>query len=271
VKNFEGTVAVVTGAGAGLGLGIALTLAKRGASVVVADISLDRASEAAELIGHATAAEVLGVQTDVSDPKQVDDLAVAALERFGAVDILCNNAGTATVGYSWEAPLSDWDFVFGVNFMGAVHGIRSFVPHMLAGGRPGHIVNTSSMAGLIAVPLKAPYTASKHAVVGLSKTLRGELQSISAPIGVSVVCPGPIATTMIDDEIARYRAAGPLDAASQQVLDGLKAVVDQGISREQAGEIVVAAIADDRFWVFPNSTDYFAPFDADYAELMSSK
>jgi NAD(P)-dependent dehydrogenase (short-subunit alcohol dehydrogenase family) len=269
VKNFEGTVAVVTGAGSGLGLGIALTLAKRGASVVLADISIDRASEAAGQISHATGAEVLAFQTDVADQQQVDDLSLAALERFGAVDILCNNAGTATVGYSWEVPLSDWELVFGVNFMGAVHGIRSFVPHMLAGGRPGHIVNTSSMAGLLAVPMKAPYTASKHAVVGLSKTLRGELQSLSAPIGVSVVCPGPIATNIIDDEIARYRAAGPLDRPSQEVLDGLKAVVDQGISGEQAGQIVVDAIADDRFWVFPNSTDYFGVVEADFAEMMA--
>ena len=267
MDSLEGSIAVVTGAGSGIGRGIALALAKRGVHTVVADLSEQRAHEAAKHVHETTGVDVLAVQVDVSDQSQVERLADRSFDRFGNVDILCNNAGTATVGYCWEIPLSDWQFVLGVNLMGAVHGVRAFLPRMLSEGRAGHVVNTSSMAGLVPVPLKAPYVASKHALVGFSKTLRSELESIGAPIGVSVVCPGPVATKIIDDEIARYDASGDIDQASQAVLDGLKTVVDSGISGEQAGEIVVDAVAHNHFWVFPNSEDYFGAVDAEFAEM----
>jgi NAD(P)-dependent dehydrogenase (short-subunit alcohol dehydrogenase family) len=267
----DGRVAVITGAGSGIGRGIALELGRRGARLVLADLNADRVRRVAEEVRGATESEVLAVETDVSSEAAVVDLADRAFATFGAVHVLCNNAGVATVGYSWEQTAADWDLVLGVNLRGVVHGITAFLPRMLESGQPGHVVNTSSMAGLMTVPLKAPYTAAKHAVVGLSKALRAELSSLGAPVGVSVVCPGPVSTAIMDDEIARYDQRGPLDLASRNVLDGLKAAVDQGISAEQVGEIIVDAVRSDRFWVFPNSADYFGPMDTELAEIKRSR
>jgi len=271
MDSLEGRVAVITGAGSGIGRGTALVLARRGASIVLADLNAERVAEAAEEVRTSTGAKAIGVVTDVSDQASVDNLADRAFAEFGNVHVLCNNAGTATVGYSWEAPLSDWAFTLGVNLMGPVHGIRSFVPRMLEKGEPGHIVNTSSMAGLRAVVLNAAYTASKHAVVGLSRTLEADFATIGAPIGVSVVCPGGVSTAIIDDQIARYASAGPLGEAEQGVLDGLKAVVDEGMSPERAGEMIAAAIEGDRFWVFPNAESLFGPVEDEWARIQECR
>jgi short-subunit dehydrogenase len=142
---------------------------------------------------------------------------------------------------------------------------------MLEKGEPGHIVNTSSMAGLIPVPLKAPYTASKHALIGLTRTLEAEFAMIGAPIGVSVVCPGGVSTSIIDDEIARYTAAGPIGQTEQGILDHFKAVVDSGISPEQAGEMIATAIESNRFWVFPNAADYFGPVEEEWTRIQECR
>jgi NAD(P)-dependent dehydrogenase (short-subunit alcohol dehydrogenase family) len=182
-------------------------------------------------------------------------LAEAAYAEFGRVHLLCNNAGTASVGYCWETPLSEWELVLGVNLMGAVHGIRSFLPRMLSDGDEGHVVMTASMAGLVPVALKAPYTASKHAVVGLSHALRAELESIGAPIGVTVVYPGAIATSIIGDEAARYAGAGPLAPAAQAVLDHLGAMVDEGMPAETAGALIIDAVRRGQRVVMPNAED----------------
>lgn len=263
----SGSVAVVTGAGSGIGRGTALALAHRGASVVIADINGDRVEAAVADISAATGADVVGVVTDVTDQVSVDRLADSAFDRFGNVHILCNNAGTATVGYCWDAPISDWSFVLGVNLMGAVHGIRSFVPGMLESGEPGHLVNTSSMAGLIPVPLNAAYTASKHALIGLARTLEAEFAAIEAQIGVSVVCPGSVNTSIVDDEIARYADAGPLAAPAKAVLDTLKAGIDTGMPPADAGEMIVKSIEANRFWVFPNSEEFFGPAEDEWSRI----
>ena len=264
-------VAVVTGGGSGIGLGIALALARRGARVVLADLSETRLDRAVDDLRSATGAQVVGVQTDVADQASVDRLAERTIETFGTVHLVCNNAGTATVGFSWEAPLSDWVSVLGVNLMGVVHGIRSFVPRMLDAKVQGHIVNTSSMAGLIPVPLNAAYTASKHAVVGLSRTLEAELMAVGAPIGVSVVCPGSVTTAIVDDEIARYESAGGLSAPQRAVLEQLKSGIDNGMKPEDAGEMIVKSIEAGRFWVFPNAEEFFGPVEAEWMRIQECR
>lgn len=263
----SGQVAVVTGAASGLGRGLARAFAAQGLSVVLADLDGAKAEQVSAELAADFGVAALASATDVSKPEEVEALAVATYDRFGSTDVLCNNAGVSTVGQAWESPLSDWDFVLSVNLMGVVHGIRSFVPRMVTSGGPAHVVNTSSMGGLMPVPMKAPYTAAKHAVVGLTKVLRAELAAAGAPIGVCVVCPGAIATGIIDTQLARYQDDPELSPAARKVLDDLKANLDQGMPSDQAAQIVLTGIREDRFWLFPNAEPYFRLVEADFGEM----
>src|SRR5690242_20358510 len=160
MDEFAGRVAVVTGAGSGIGQGLARQAAREGMHVVVSDVEHGALeATASELRDGGT--EVLSVPTDVSDAGQVEALAAAAYERFGAVHLLCNNAGVFQAGVVWQRTEADWEWVMGVNFYGVLHGIRSFVPRMIEAGEPGHIVNTSSMAGIMTVAFSGPYVVSK--------------------------------------------------------------------------------------------------------------
>jgi NAD(P)-dependent dehydrogenase (short-subunit alcohol dehydrogenase family) len=185
---------VVTGAGSGIGRSTALLLGRMGATVHAADIDLEKVEAVASQIESGRAHAV-----DVSDPAAVEAFAGTVFESEEAVDILHNNAGIGHAGAVEETSLEEWQRVLGVNLMGVVHGIHYFVPRMLRQGRPGHVVNTASMAGLVAVAEMAPYCTSKHAVVGLSESLNAEL----APRGihVSAICPGFINTPIIDDAL----------------------------------------------------------------------
>lgn len=188
MQEFAGRVAVVTGAASGIGRALSEHLAGLDMRVVMADVeapALDEAARELTQAGH----EVLPVQTDVASADSVAALAERSYEAFGNVHVLCNNAGVFAAGWSFEAPQSDYDWCFGVNVWGILNALRSFVPRMLEAGEPGHVVNTASMAALISVPLSAPYTMSKAAVLSLSESLYLEMQTKEAPIGVSVVCP----------------------------------------------------------------------------------
>jgi len=270
VDAVNGRVAVVTGAGSGIGMGLARTLASEGATVVCADIDFAKATRTADELTTDFGSLAVAVEANVADADSVESLAAMTYARFGSTHIICNNAGVSAVGEAWDSPLTDWEYVIGVNLMGVVHGIRAFVPRMLAAGEPGHIVNTASMGGLIPVPLKAPYTAAKHAVVGLTKTLRAELASAGSLIGASVVCPGAVATAMLDTQIARYEHDPTISPAARKVLEDLKAGVDNGISPDQAGRIIVDGILADRFWIFPNAEPYFGIVTNEYQEMSAS-
>ena len=196
MDDFADRVAVVTGAGSGIGRALAKRAAQEGMRVAIADVELNALEESAAEVESA-GAEVLVVPTDVSRADQVDALAGLVYERFGAVHLLCNNAGVFQAGITWQRELADWEWVMGVNFWGVLHGIRSFVPRMLEGGDEGHVVNTSSVAGLITGAYSAPYITSKFAVLALTECLAHDLRAQGAPIGASVLVPG-----LVDTKIA---------------------------------------------------------------------
>jgi len=188
MRELDGRVAVVTGGASGIGLGMARAFAGQGMKLVLADIESGPLAEAAAGLA-ADGADVLGVECDVSKAESVAELRDRALAQYGAVHVVCNNAGVAgsAAGATWEAPLDEWDWVMGVNLMGVIHGIRTFVPVMVEQAAPGHVVNTASMAGLM--PGMGIYGVTKHAVVALSESMHAELNGRDLPIGVSVLCP----------------------------------------------------------------------------------
>ena len=193
MDRFEGRTAVVTGAASGIGLAVAEALVAEGMRVVMTDI------DEASLDGHVarlrdSGADVHPIVVDVRDPDAVDAAAEAAVELFGGLHVAVNNAGIVNRGYSWELSLDDWHRVLDVNLWGVIHGVRAFVPRILATGEEGHVVNVASMAAVQAVDRLGPYTVAKHGVLGLSDVLRLEMRSMGAPVGVSVVMPGMIRT-----------------------------------------------------------------------------
>jgi NAD(P)-dependent dehydrogenase (short-subunit alcohol dehydrogenase family) len=195
MEDLAGRTAVITGAGSGMGKAFALRFAAEGMAIVAADIQPDAlAATVAELTaaGH----PVAGVATDVANPDSVHRLADAAYDRFGAVHLLCNNAGVEGYldGPIWAATTKDWEWTVGVNFWSVVHGIRAFVPRMLAGGEPGHVVNTCSMTAVVSAGNM--YAITKHAVLALTEVLALDLARRDAPIGVTALCPGIIATNL---------------------------------------------------------------------------
>jgi NAD(P)-dependent dehydrogenase (short-subunit alcohol dehydrogenase family) len=203
VDAFTDRVAVVTGGGSGIGRALTLALAREGAKVVVADVD-EAAMESVAREARDHGAQAVTVRTDVTELVQVQALAERAWKTFGAVHVLCNNAGVATWGGLEKATHRDWQWVLGVNLWGVIHGVEAFVPRMIAGGQPGHIVNTASMAGLIASQGLGVYNTSKYAVVGLSETLAKDLKPYG--IGVSVLCPMGVETRIRESERSRPAA-----------------------------------------------------------------
>jgi NAD(P)-dependent dehydrogenase (short-subunit alcohol dehydrogenase family) len=206
---------------------------------------------------------VLAVRTDVSQARDVETLADKALEAFGAVHLLCNNAGVATEAPVWESTLAEWEWVMGVNLWGVVHGVRVFVPIMLAQDAEYHIVNTTSMAGLISGPGLGVYKVTKHAVVTLSETLYYELAERGAKIRISVLCPGIVNTRIL--ESARNRPGQlpmtePLAPASRPRWEALRYLVPAGMPPEQVADAVFGAIREDQFYILthPEAKEAFA-------------
>ncbi len=253
MREFTGRVAVVTGGASGLGRAMARRFAAEGMAVVLADVqqdALDRTVAEFESAGH----PVLGVRCDVSRQESVDALRDAAVKRFGKVHVVCNNAGVAPGGLAWESTLEDWNWCLGVNVYGVIHGLRSFVPHMLAHGEEGHIVNTASVAGLISPPGMGIYCVSKHAVVTLTECLHHDLAGKTDRIGASVLCPAYVPTAIADSERNRpadlanpVRGRTAEDAAREELLR--KAVSSGKISAEQVADAVFEAVRERRFYI----------------------
>lgn len=190
MKLESGQVAVVTGAASGIGLALANAFAARGMHVVLSDLRTEEVTASAARVAQDHAVQTLTVTTDVRDPDAVESLAQATLDRFGRVDVVCNNAGVmGPMAPSWELDPAVFRWLLDVALLGVVHGVRAFVPKMIAAGR-GHVLNTASMAGLMPLPGITPYGAAKHGVVGFTESLRAEL-AIHAPfVGATVLCPG---------------------------------------------------------------------------------
>jgi NAD(P)-dependent dehydrogenase (short-subunit alcohol dehydrogenase family) len=255
MQELRERVAVVTGAASGIGRALCERFAREGMKVVLADVDAGALAEAEGAL-RAQGARTLAVPTDVTRADAVSALAERTLEAFGAVHVVCNNAGVFAAGPSWQAPLSDYEFVLGVNVWGVIHGIRSFVPILLERGQEGHVVNTASMAALTSMPLTGAYTMSKHAVLALSETLYHELRSRGAPIGVSALCPEAVATGIAHSERVRpahlRRKAGEADAPEFDLVEtAIRGVIAEGLAPARIAERVVRAIREDRFYVLP--------------------
>lgn len=185
----------MTGAASGIGLALVEAFAAERMRIVMADVNEDLlATEAARL--REGGAEVHALPVDVRNPEAVEDLGRAVVDRFGQLNVAVNNAGVVVTGAAWELTLDDWHRVLDINLWGVIHGVRTFVPLILASGEEGHVVNTASMAAVYAPARLGPYAVSKHGVLALSDVLRADLQADNAPIGVSVVMPGMIRTGM---------------------------------------------------------------------------
>ena len=259
MQALEGKTAVVTGAASGIGLGMTEAFASRGMRVVMADVEAQALEREAERLTRANF-EVLPIVTDAASFESVSALADAAEARFGPVHVLCNNAGVSGGGGPrpiWAQSQKDWDWVMGVNFWGVVNGLRAFTPRMIAHGEPGHIVNTSSILGLT-TGAGSIYNVSKHAVTRLTEGLYHDLKAADARIGVTVLCPGMIATNIITS--ARNRPDdltddGDLpDAARQQAIAAMDARFKaDGMAPREVGEKVVQAILDDQFYVLTHA------------------
>jgi NAD(P)-dependent dehydrogenase (short-subunit alcohol dehydrogenase family) len=270
MKTLEDRVAVVTGASSGIGLALAKEFAQQGMSVVMASQNAERLAKAEREVA-AIGAPVLAVPTDVERREAVENLAAKTIDRFGAVHVLVNNAGVFAPGFAWEISDTDWEWVVGVNLWGTLHGIKVFMPHLLA-QEEAHIVNVASAGGLMTAPCHGPYTATKHAVVGLSKALRSELAIKQAKVGVTLVCPGGVATSIT----SQLETTGPggkprekveMSAEVEAIFDAIDGTVETGISPEAVGSMISEAILTGRFWVMPNAECYFDVFDRELAEL----
>ena len=256
--EFEGKVAVITGAASGFGRAFAEKGASLGMKLVLADVNPEALAQAVDAL-RAGGAEAIGVPTDVSDAAQVEALAQAALDAFGKVHLLFNNAGVGSGGFLWESTANDWAWVFNVNVMGVAHGVRAFTPIMLRQNEPAHIVNTASVAGLLSPPAMGIYNASKHAVVSLTETLYHDLQLAQAgqteggAVGCSLLCPAFVPTGIADAERARpadlrndSRPTRSQIAAGKQLQ---RAVQSGKLTAADVAEITFEAIAARRFYI----------------------
>jgi NAD(P)-dependent dehydrogenase (short-subunit alcohol dehydrogenase family) len=248
-----GKTAVVTGAASGIGLGLAERLARAGLNVVLADIEETALRAAAERV-EACGVKSLWVLTDVSREEDVNALARRALESFGAVHLVFNNAGVSTLADPWFGPTSAWNWVLGVNLWGVIYGIRAFLPHLVAQGE-GHIVNTASIAGLYPGP-GAQYDASKHAVVAITEDLYRTVKMAALPVGVSVLCPGWVRTGILDagrNWPDRLGAPPENSAATTFLRPYVERLIDEGAAPAAVADMIVEAVEGDRFWIFTES------------------
>lgn len=274
MQNLSGRVAVITGAGSGIGAAMARRFARSGMKIVVSDIDA-AAAEATRASLCASGHDAIAVRTDVANAADVDALADAAYQHFGAVHLLCNNAGIVPSGRQrmiWEYPLEDWKWALDVNLMGVVHGIRSFVPRMLAHGTEGHVVTTASVAGLVSSSGSVVYSAAKQAAVRATEALYAGLQERGAPIGVTLLCPGLVNTRIYQSERGRpgdLRPAGGVAEETPELQAIAARLYESAISPDQVADMVHQAIFDNRLYLL--TSDKFDDAIRDRTEAILSR
>jgi NAD(P)-dependent dehydrogenase (short-subunit alcohol dehydrogenase family) len=255
MKEFKGKVAVITGAASGIGRGIAERCVREGMKVVLADIEQANLTQAETELKTA-GATVFAAKTDVSKRSDVESLARQAFDAFGQVHLLFNNAGVGAGGAPWEATWNDWEWVMGVNLLGAIHGVKVFTPLMLQQNMECHIINTSSTAGLIVGGFSAPYSVTKHAVAALSESLHLALQQRNSLVKVSVLCPGLVRTNIANAE--RNRPAElrnepvTMTPEMQAGLAAFKVAIEASMPPLQVADVVFDAIKKEQFYILPD-------------------
>jgi len=252
MNEFNNKTAVVTGAASGIGLELAKLFAEQGMNVVLADIEQDKLDAAVSTI-ETLGAQAIGVLTDVGSAESVEALYQAAASRFGSVQVLCNNAGVFTGGHVWEQTVDDYEWLIRVNQWGIIHGLRAFVPHMIAQGDECHIVNTSSMAAMCTLPFSGIYHMTKHAALALTECLYHELSMTAPQIGVSCLCP-----ELVNTGIATSARNRPAELGKENITDmhtlSMTAITDataNSLPPRVLAERVLQAIKDKVFYILP--------------------
>jgi len=252
MKEFKDRVAVVTGGASGIGRALADRFGAEGMKVVLADVE-EGALRQAEAEMREKGVDVIGVRTDVSKPEEMEKLAQQTLDAFGAVHVVCNNAGVAGAwGPTWANTLDDWNWIMGVNLWGVIHGVRTFLPIMLEQGDEGHIVNTASLAGLM--PGRGIYGVTKQAVVALSESLYNDLKLSDAKVGVSVLCPGWVNTKILDADRNRpAELAKTIDSVPEAQREALETTVrnflKDGLEPSEVASQVFEAIREEKLYI----------------------
>ncbi|MBR7747796.1 SDR family NAD(P)-dependent oxidoreductase [Undibacterium baiyunense] len=252
MQDLKAKVAVITGAAEGIGKAIAVAAAAEGMRLILADIHQELLDKTVTELRQ-SGAEVIGVVTDVSKENEIQNLADQAYAQFGQVHLLVNNAGVAFAKSAWETTAKDWEWIMGINLYGITHAIRIFVPRMLAGNEVAHIVNTASVAGLIAEPALAAYNVSKFGVVALSESLQHDLNLRQAKIGVSVLCPSWVKTRITDAERNRKTEdriqVEQLEKVSVKTGAAINKAVEAGIAPQQVARDVINAVKNNTFYI----------------------
>ncbi len=273
MQELAGKTAVITGAASGIGLGLARKAADESMHVVLADVEVGALADAEATVA-ALGAETLSVQTDVSKAEAVDVLAGATFERFGGAHLVFLNAGVFQGGVSWQRTVADWEWVLGVNFWGALHGVRAFMPRLIEQDEPAHVVITASMAGLMTVAYSGPYVVSKFAASSLAECVAHDLRAQGVEhIGVSCLVPGSVDTKIADS--TRNRPDEPPSEAQAPdhyfVADALREMTTtQGRSPEEVADIVFAAIRAGDFWI-PTTDSYEELLRPRFADILARK
>ncbi len=274
MKEFEGKVAVITGAASGIGRALTEKCIAEGMHVVMADIEAAVLEKVAGELQETTNVTVLPVVTNVAIEAEIENLLRTAVDEFGAVHLLCNNAGVGGGGNAWSSTQKDWDWVLGVNLMSVIYGLRVFIPQMISQNEPCHIVNTASVAGLIGGSTNALYSVTKHGVVALTENLYRDLYNENTQIGCSVLCPGFVNTNIFDSSRNRpedLQNAGTEPARTpedEQRIAMFREILKQGMQPADIAEVVFKGIRDERLYIL--SHDHFADMIKLRAENITS-
>ncbi|MAI80203.1 MAG: short-chain dehydrogenase [Deltaproteobacteria bacterium] len=250
MKEFTGRVAVVTGGGSGIGAALSHACSQRGMRVAVVDVERDAAEKVAAEINE-SGGEAFSSVVDVRRLSEIERLAQEVDQNFGACHLLCNNAGVLVTRPILDLEEKDWDWSLSVNLLGPIHAVSAFLPRMLSSGEEGHIVNMASMAGLVSMPHRGlgAYTTSKFALVGYSESLRAELASKDAPIGVSVVCPGAVATRIAQSERNRPKELETGQGPTPTQADPNTAPAQGRQTSEEAALRILAGVQANDAWI----------------------